>query len=145
MENVSIPPRVRQRYDEACSLCRAKYEEIHGERPKKCSYLKKNEYCPEIMEAEKKRVSKEALSEHLEKYLEPFSRGDISYSYGYLKTHIELFSKQELLAIICAFDYSIYPKLQGRLSKEEIIDIYRDLDALVRNEFLRGSSESVPR
>ena len=106
-------------------------------------YLKKKKYCPEIMEAERKRVSTEVLSDHMEEYLDLLSTNDIR-GYKYIKDNIERFSKKELLAIISALDYSIYPKLTGILSREQVDKIYQNLNKFVRNEFIRGHSEQEP-
>ena len=140
----TIPLRVLNRYENACYLCYEKHREIFGESGN-CQYREKNEYCPEIMEAEKTRLSQESLSDHMERYLDFFNTGNISSGYSYIKTNIDKFTKEELLAIITAFDYSIHPKLVGLLNIEQINKIYADLDGLVRNEFHRGSSEETPR
>jgi len=138
----SIPPRVKERYNKACASCAVKHMKIFGEKFE-CEYLKKKKYCPEIMEAERKRVSAEVLSDHMEEYLDLLSTND-SRGYKYIKDNIERFSKKELLAIISALDYSIYPKLTGILSREQVDKIYHNLNKFVRNEFIRGHSEQEP-
>lgn len=138
----SIPPRVRERYNNACLYCKRKHREIYDE-DFECEYLKKKKYCPDIMETERKRASGEVLSDHMEEYLSLLTSND-TRGYKYIKDNVERFSKKELLAIISALDYSIYPKLRGILSAEQVDKIYKNLNGFVRNEFIRGHSEQEP-
>lgn len=141
-----IPERVQERYDSACALCAERQKKIFG-KYQKCEYLKKKTYCPEIIVAEQRRLSKEVLSEHMETYIDYFNSPGSRKNggYKYLKDNIDKFSQEELLAIISAFDYSIYPGLKRYLNCEQIDEVYEGLDNLIRNEFFRGNSGETPR
>ena len=71
----SIPPRVRERYNNACLYCKRKHREIYDE-DFECEYLKKKKYYPDIMETERKRASGEVLSDHMEEYLSLLTSND---------------------------------------------------------------------
>ena len=103
-----------RRYAKACKLCHEKHKAIYGIYPATCAFREfDNEYCPDIVNAEKQR--REGLSEHLRRYLDLLENSHRSDSaFSFIISHAPEFSRAELIAIIRAFDYVIHPYLTNQ-------------------------------
>lgn len=137
-DTLKVSLKLDEKYASACRLCLQKHEAIYGVQPHNCAYRQfDNEYCPDIVNAEKQQAEKDAKfapSEHLEMYLSFLSSND-GHSYKYIVENASEFSKIELIALVRAFDYAISPYINHCPEK-----VYEAVAKFTRNELRYGHS-----
>lgn len=135
-EGLKVSPELEKRYSQACRICLERHEAIYGGKPHNCAFKQfDNEYCPDIVNAERQRENKDRMcapSSHLEQYLKFLECND-GHSYNYIVDNASKFSKVELIAIIRAFDYAIAPYINYNPD-----ETYQAVAGFVRNELRHG-------
>ena len=135
-DGLKVSPELDERYGQACRICSKRHRAIYGTEPYNCAFRQfDNEYCPDIVSAERQRANKDKMcapSPHLERYLKILECND-GHSYNYIVANASKFSQVELIAIIRAFDYAIAPYINYQPEKT-----YQAVATFARNELRYG-------